>query len=94
MQTQNQAQLDEKTILTDMLTTQKSLMSTYSTLLAETSCPNMRSVLQEQFTAAAGDQYKIFSIMHEKGYYKTKDAQDADVQETKQSAQELKSQLN
>lgn len=94
MQTQNQAALDEKNILTDMLTTQKSLMSTYSTMLAETSCPNMRSVLQDLFINAATDQYKVFDIMHQKGYYKTKDASDADVQEQKQSAQDLKTQLN
>lgn len=93
MQNQNQ-NLDEKTILTDLLTTQKSLMSTYSTMLAETSCPNMRSMLQDQFILAATDQYKIFDIMHQKGYYKTKDAMDQDVQEQKQSAQQLKSQLN
>ena len=86
--------MNEKNILMDMLTTQKSIMGTYTNMLAETSCPNMRSVLQDQLILTASDQFKVWDLMNQKGYYPTKDASDQEVQQQKQSAQQLKATLN
>ncbi len=41
--------LDDKAMLNDLLITCKQRMSAYSTLIAETTCPNLRTMLQDLF---------------------------------------------
>ena len=91
---QSQNIMDEKTMLNDLLMTQKQLMTTYSSLLGETSCPKMRGMLQDLFIGNAAEQYKIFHIMNQKGWYPTKDAPEQDVNQAKQTAQQMKSTLH
>lgn len=91
---QQQATLDEKSMLEDMLYTHKDMMNIYSTLLAETSDPNLRGKVQDLFLSIAVDQYKIYDLMSQKGYYQTKMATPDEVAQTKQSAQQMQSKLN
>ena len=46
------------------------------------------------FDQICEDQYKIFDLMRQKGYYPTKDAADADVNNAKQKFEQMKSQLH
>lgn len=85
-----QGKLSEKEILEDMLTQEKAMLSSYSTLIAEASCEKLRSVLTNNFNQTVSDQYQVFNQMKTRGYYTTKDAPDADVQTAKQSANTLK----
>ena len=59
-------------MLNDLLITCKQRMSAYSTLIAETTCPNLRTMLQDLFVEAAEDQYAIFDFMHKQGWYPVK----------------------
>ncbi len=90
----HQPNLSEKDLLDDLLNQEKQLMSTYSTFLAEASCPNLRRVLSGHFTQTAEDQYEVFDHMRKKGYYQVKDAPDNEVQQTKQKFEQIKTEIS
>ena len=90
---QSQTSMDEKTILNDLLNTQKQRMNMYCTLLAETSSASMRMMLQDLLVEAAEDQFAIFQIMQQKGWYPTKNAQQNELTQAKQQAQQLQTSL-
>jgi spore coat protein F len=87
-------QMSEQDMLNDLLTQEKQFISAYSTFISEASCPNLRHLLMTNFDQVCEDQYQIFDIMRKKGYYQTKDAQDADVNTAKQKFSQMKSQLH
>lgn len=85
--------LGEKEILCDILNTEKDLVKVYSFALTESSCANMRKVMLQNLDRTAEDQFSVFNMMINKGYYQTKDAQEQDMQQAKQKFQQLQSQL-
>lgn len=85
--------LGEKEILNDILNTEKEIIKTYSTAVTESSCANMRQLLLRNITQIVDDQFNVFNVMVNKGYYQKKDAQDQDVQQAKQKFQQMQSQL-
>jgi spore coat protein F len=91
---QQQPNMSEQDLLNDMLETEKSLISSYSTYISEASCPNLRRVLSSSFTETTEDQFEVFDNMRKKGYYQTKDAQDQEVQQAKQKFGQMKSELS
>ena len=82
-------QLDDKTMLMDLLNTQKQRMNAYCALLSETSCAEMRCMLQDLLIEASEDQFAIFELLQQKGWYPTKDAQESEVKQAKMQAQQL-----
>lgn len=90
----NHPNLNEKELLNDLLNQEKQLVSSYSMAITEASCPNLRNVLSTQFNQSTQDQFKVFDHMRQRGYYPTKDAQDADVQQAKQKFQTMQSELS
>ena len=85
--------LDDKAMLNDLLITCKQRMSAYSTLIAETTCPNLRTMLQDLFVEAAEDQYAIFDFMHKQGWYPVKQAKQEDITQAQVMAEQLKTSL-
>lgn len=85
--------LTEKELMQDVLTSEKQVISAYSTGITETSCQNLRNVLVDNFTKTQDVQYKVFDAMRQKGWYPTKDAPDADVQEIKNQSNQLSQEL-
>ena len=85
--------LDDKAMLNDLLITAKQRMSAYSTLIAETTCPQLRTMLQDLFVEAAEDQYAIFDCMHKQGWYPVKQAKQEDIPPATQKAEQLKTSL-
>ena len=83
--------LEDKVIFQDLLITNKQRMNAYSTLIAETTCPNLRTMLQDLFVEAAEDQYTIFEFMQAQGWYSTKYANYDEIVQAKQTAEQLKS---
>jgi spore coat protein CotF len=91
---QNQSQsMDEKTILTDLLIAQKQRMSTYCTLLAETSSANMRMMLQDLLIEAAEDQFAIYQILTQRGWYTAKQAQQSEIDQARQQVMQMKTSI-
>lgn len=86
--------MNEKELMHDLLTTEKANISAYSTGITESSCPNLRDTLINNFKNAQDVQYKVFDAMRQKGWYPTKDAPESEVtqlkNETNQMARELK----
>lgn len=85
--------MDEKELMQDLLTSEKQVISAYSTGITETSCVNLRSTLVNNFKNAQDVQYKIFDTMRQKGWYPTKDAQATEVQQLKDQSNQMMSSL-
>lgn len=85
--------LTEKDLMNDLLATEKQVISAYSVGITETSCPNLRNTLVDNFKNAQDTQYKVFDAMRQKGWYTVKDAQDADVQKVKNDATTMMNEL-
>lgn len=85
--------MKEKELMHDLLATEKQVLSAYSVGISEASCPNLRDTLLKNFESVQEVQYKIFDTMKQKGWYPTKDASDADVNQVKSSANMAMSEL-
>ncbi|PRR78221.1 Coat F domain protein [Clostridium liquoris] len=85
--------LSEKDLMQDLLTTEKQVISAYSTGITESSCPNLRNVLLNNFRNAEDTQYKVFDAMKQKGWYQTKDAADNEVQQIKTKSNQMQQEL-
>lgn len=85
--------LTEKELMQDLLATEKQVVSSYSTMITETSCPNLRAVLVNNFKNVEGTQYKVFDAMKQKGWYQTKDAAKNEVQQVKSQALQMQQEL-
>lgn len=53
----------------DLLEQEKYLLHAYGTFIPEAAEPRLRSVLSENFTDCANDQYRVFTTMQQKGWY-------------------------
>ena len=83
--------MNDQELLNDMLTTEKNMIKNYSSFITETSCPNMRQVLNQNMNETVQDQYHLFDIMRQKGYYQMKDAPDNEVTTAKQKLGQMSS---
>ncbi|WP_125153388.1 spore coat protein [Clostridium rectalis] len=90
---QTSPNLSEKDLMNDLLATEKQVISAYSTGITETSCPNLRNVLLNNFRNAEDTQYKVFDAMRQKGWYPTKDAPDNEVQQIKSQSTQMQQEL-
>ncbi len=90
---QNSGNLSEQELMTDLLTSEKQAISAYSTGITESSCTNLRDHLVENFKSTQEIQYRVFDAMKQRGWYKTDDAQTQKVQEAKQKASQLCSEI-
>ena len=82
--------LNERELLTDLLHTEKSMTKTYADNCTETSSPELRQMLIRHMSECADDQLKVFDEMHRRNMYPTKQAQQQEIQQAKQSMQTLK----
>ncbi len=79
--------------LTDLLTGEKYLITSYSAFIPEASCPQLRQVLTTNFTDCVQNQYAVFDQMSQRGWYETKDAPVADVEQARTKFTQLKQQM-
>lgn len=89
----NEINLSEKELMQDLLTTEKQIISSYSTGITETSCQNLRDTLVNNFKVTETIQYKIWDAMHQKGWYPTKDAETNEVSKVKNDANQMSTEL-
>ncbi|MGN0812448.1 MAG: spore coat protein [Candidatus Coproplasma sp.] len=74
--------LNEKDAITDLLTSEKQLMSLYTTALFEGSSQSMRKEFTSHLNSVAENQYCLFSQMTSRGYYEPTPAQKQMIDET------------
>lgn len=67
--TKSDISLCEKDALQDMLDSEKSLMSLYTTALYEGSGKNIRKNFSDNLMAVAQNQYTLYQQMSARGYY-------------------------
>ncbi|KGK90735.1 spore coat protein [Clostridium sp. HMP27] len=89
----NSPNLTEKELMQDLLTSEKQGVTSYATFITETSCPNLRGVLMNNFKSIEGTQYKVFDAMRNLGWYQTQDAPTEDVQTVKTNAVVMEKEL-
>ncbi len=85
--------MPEKDLMQDLLATEKQVITAYSTGITESSCENLRNTLMDNYKNNQTIQYKIFDAMKQKGWYPTKDAPDNEVQQLKNDATQMMSEL-
>ncbi len=70
----SQPAFTEKDMLQDILVLEKDIVKTYGSYIIESSCPKMRTVLNNNMKASAEDQYCVFDNMSKRGLYPTEQA--------------------
>ncbi|RVT67518.1 spore coat protein [Niallia taxi] len=80
--------LTDKEMLQLCLELEKGRCHSISTVILETSHQGLRDIYEQAFANASSNQYELFTIMNEKGWYKTEKAsieQISNVQELMQN---------
>jgi len=90
----NAAELNEQESLNDLLNQEKQIATNYATFITEASCQNLRRVLTDNLNSSLNDQFQIYNMMKNKGYYPAKDASGQDVQQAKNKYQQYCNQIN
>lgn len=85
--------LTDQDRMEDLLTQEKYLISSYGTFIPEASCPNLRSVLTDNFDECVQSQFAVFQQMDQLGWYPTKDAPMPEVDAARQKFQQMQTQL-
>ncbi|MHB1654281.1 MAG: spore coat protein [Desulfitobacteriaceae bacterium] len=78
-----QQNLSEQEILTDLLTLEKHTTGAYNTFITESTCANLRQNLKSILTEEHKIHENLYTIMNQKGWYTPIDAPSKDVQDLK-----------
>ena len=90
----SQITLNEKDSLQDMLNIEKAMVKLYSTAITEGCSKGFRTLVKENFSGTVDDQFEVFSMMTEQGYYQVESAPKDKLTEQKTTFKKVKSQLN
>ena len=82
--------MSEKELLTDLLNEEKNLLKEYATSMTESSCANLRQLLQTNLTECGQDQFSIFQQMQQRNMYQIPKATKQEVQTACQKSNTLK----
>ena len=86
--------LNEKDSLQDMLNVEKAMVKLYSTALTEGCSKGFRTLVKENFSSTIEDQFKVFAMMTEQGYYQVESAPEEPLKEQRENFSSVKSQLS
>ena len=90
---QQSAHWTDEEIISDLLTTEKTMVGFYGTNACETTCQNLRQVLVDNMGKAVSDQYQVFDQMRQRNWYPVKNAPPQEVQDAKTKYSQMKSQI-
>ena len=86
--------MTEKDMLQDILVLEKDILKTYASYLTETSCENLRNVLNKNFKDTSGDQFQVFYSMTSRDMYPVKEAPAPEVAQAKKKFTDVSAQLS
>ena len=86
-------QLNEKDSLQDMLELEKSVVKMYVTAVTEAANKPVRSAIKSLLTESADDQYEIFKLMRDNGYYEPAPADKAVIDRDKDTFKKAQTEL-
>ena len=87
----NNQNMTERELLTDLLHTEKDMAKDYAGNITESASPALRQLLTRHMSECANDQLCVFEAMQQRNMYPTKQAQQQEVQNAKQAMQQLQS---
>jgi len=90
---QQNANWTDEEIISDILTTEKTMVGFYGATACETTCPNLRRVLVDNMACTVGDQYQVFDQMRQRNWYPVKNAPTQEVQDAKTKFSQMKNQI-
>ena len=76
---QASSKMNEKDVLTDLLSSQKFITGAYNTFCCEAADPALRSSLMSMLQDEHSIQAELFGTMNQKGFYTVKKAEDPKV---------------
>jgi spore coat protein CotF len=80
--------LQDKTMVNDALSSEKSSLTFYANTISECANPNLRSAIQQIRNNCEASQYELYKLAQSKGFYKpAMMANDTDVQQVKSQVQ-------
>ena len=85
--------IGEREALTDLLNSEKNMITLYTKALMESSCPKMRTMVEQGITQLAQDQYGVYANMASRGYYPIKQATTQMISEAASMFESVKQQL-
>lgn len=85
--------MNDKELTHDLLTSEKQVISSYTTGITESSCMNLRGTLINNFKNAQDLQFRVFESMKSKGWYTTKDAPSTEVNQLKNESNQVVTEL-
>jgi spore coat protein CotF len=88
-----QSGLSERELLSDLMNQEKQLLGACAATLQESSCPQLRKLLINQFNQASMDQYELLDQMRQKGYHPDREAAGADVRQAMASLKSMQVEL-
>jgi spore coat protein CotF len=83
MNMNQQQNLSEQEIMTDLLATEKHITSAYNTFITETTCSNLRQNLKNILNEEHSIHETLYNTMNQKGWYPVSDAPSQEVQKAK-----------
>lgn len=86
--------MTEKELMHDLLMSEKHGTEAYTSGVTESSCSNLRKVLSQCEQKIFKGQEDVFNAMSSRGWYKTKKSDSQEVQQAKDSFNEMKNQLS
>lgn len=85
--------LSDQERMQDLLAYEKYLIDGYATFIPEAACPQLRQILIENLCGGCNSQYAVFDQMRTLGWYPTKPAPQADIDDARQTSDQLHAQL-
>lgn len=90
----NICSLTDQDRMEDLLTSEKYLIGVYSSFIPEAACPQLKSVLTDNFNGCVLNQTELFDKMNQLGWYPAKAAPKPEVDAARQKFRQLKQQIS
>lgn len=84
----------EQDLLHDLLVLEKDIVKNYGGYIVEASCSKLRNTLHGNLKAQSQDQFTVYKEMSTRGYYPSKDAPKADVDQAKTKFGDMLNQMS
>lgn len=90
----NQNVMNDQYGMEDLLEQEKYLIHSYSDFIPEATEPQLRQVLNQNFTDCVNDQFSVFTKMDQLGWFEGQTAQQPQVDKARQRFSQMMNQLN
>ena len=94
MQNNNTIHMTKKELMRDLLMSEKHGTEGYTSGVTESSCTNLRKVLTQCEQNIFNCQENVFNAMNSRGWYPTKKSDTQEVQQAKDTFNQMKSELS